>query len=45
MDFMKQEIKRIIRIYDEERDGDGIFFDVYELILAKLDSELLVKDT
>lgn len=42
---MKQEINKIIRIYDEEENGDGIFFDVYELILGKLDSELLVKDT
>lgn len=42
---MKQETKKIIRVYNEEGDGDGIFFDVYELILAKLDSELLVKDT
>lgn len=42
---MKQEIRKIIRVYDEEGEGDGIFFDVYELILAKLDSELLVKDT
>jgi len=42
---MKQEISKIIRVYDEERSSDEIFFDVYELILSKFDSELLVKDT
>lgn len=42
---MKQEINKTIRVYNEERNSDEIFFDVYELILAKLDSELLVKDT
>ena len=42
---MRQRINKIIRVYEEERNGDEIFFDNYELILAKLDSELLVKDT
>ncbi len=42
---MRQRINKIIRVYEEERNGDEIFFDIYELILAKLDSELLVKDT
>jgi len=42
---MKKEINKIIRVYDEEGNGDEIFFDIYELILSKLDSELLVKDT
>jgi hypothetical protein len=42
---MKKEINKIIRVYDEERSGDEIFFDIYELVLSKLDSELLVKDT
>jgi len=42
---MIQKTNKIIRVYDEERDSDEIFFDVYELILAKLDSESLVKET
>jgi len=42
---MKKEINKIIRVYDEEGSSDKIFFDIYELILLKLDSELLVKDT
>ena len=42
---MKQKVNKIIRIYNEERSSDEIFFDIYELILAKLDSELLVKNT
>jgi len=42
---MVQKTNKIIRIYDEERNSDEIFFDVYELILAKLDSESLVKET
>ena len=42
---MVQEINKITRSYDKENNGDEIFFDVYELILAKLDDELLVKET
>ena len=42
---MVQEINKIIRVYDKEKNNDEIFFDVYELILAKLDNELLVKET
>jgi len=42
---MKKEINKIVRVYDEEGSDDKIFFDIYELILSKLDSELLVKDT
>ena len=42
---MVQEINKITRIYDKENNADEIFFDVYELILAKLDDELLVKET
>jgi hypothetical protein len=42
---MVQEINKITRFYDKENNGDEIFFDVYELILAKLDDELLVKET
>jgi len=42
---MVKDDNKIIRVYDEERNGDEIFFDVYELILAKLDSESLVKET
>jgi len=42
---MKKEIKKIVRVYDEEGSSDEIFFVIYELILLKLDSELLVKDT
>jgi len=42
---MIQKTNKIIRVYEEEKNGDEIFFDVYELILAKLDSETLVKET
>ena len=42
---MVKDTNKIIRVYEEERNGDEIFFDVYELILAKLDSESLVKET
>ena len=42
---MVKDTNKIIRVYDEKRNGDEIFFDVYELILAKLDSESLVKET
>ena len=42
---MVKDINKIIRVYDEERNGNEIFFDIYELILTKLDCELLVKDT
>jgi len=42
---MVQEIKKITRFYNEESNGDEIFFDVYELILSKLDEELLVKES
>jgi len=40
---MAQEIKKISRLYNKENSGDEIFYDVYELILSKLDDELLVK--
>ncbi len=42
---MVKDTNKIIRVYEEERSSDEIFFDVYELILAKLDSESLVKET
>ena len=42
---MVKDTNKIIRVYNEERNGDEIFFDVYELILTKLDSESLVKET
>jgi len=42
---MVQEINKVTRSYDKENNGDEIFFDVYELILAKLDDELFVKET
>jgi hypothetical protein len=42
---MDEDTNRIIRIYNEEGNDDDIFIDIYELILSKLDSELLVKDT
>jgi DNA-binding protein Fis len=42
---MAQEIKKITRFYNNENNGDEIFFDAYELILSKLEEELLVKDT
>jgi len=42
---MDDNNNRIIRIYNEKRNDDDIFIDVYELILAKLDSKSLVKDT
>ena len=42
---MMQEINKIIRVFDKEKNNDEIFFDVYELILAKLGNELLVKET
>ena len=42
---MIKDTNKIIRVYEEEKNGDEIFFDVYELILAKLDSETLVKET
>ena len=41
---MAQEIKKISRFYNKENNGDEIFYDVYELILSKLDDELLVKE-
>lgn len=43
---MRPEINKIIRIYDEEKSSyDEIIFDIYEIILAKLDSKSLVKET
>jgi hypothetical protein len=42
---MVEEINKIIRVYDKEKNNDEIFFDVYELILAKIDNESLVKET
>ena len=42
---MVEETNKIIRVYDKEKNNDEIFFDVYELILAKLDNESLVKET
>jgi len=42
---MDKNINRITRIYNEEGNDDDIFIDIYELILAKLDIESLVKDT
>ena len=42
---MVEEINKIIRVYDKEKNNDEIFFDVYELILAKLDNVSLVKET
>jgi len=42
---MRHKIDRTIRVYNEERNGDEIFYDIYELILEKLDSESLVKET
>ena len=42
---MTQEIKKITRFYDKENNGDEIFFYVYELILSKLEDELLVKES
>jgi len=42
--IMAQEIKKISRFYNKENSGDEIFYDVYELILSKLDDELLVKE-
>ena len=41
---MAQEIKKISRFYNKENSGDEMFFDVYELILSKLEDELLVKE-
>jgi len=41
---MIKDTNKIIRVYEVEKNGDGIFFDVYELILTKLDSESLVKE-
>jgi len=41
---MAQEIKKISRFYNKENSGDEIFYDAYELILSKLDDELLVKE-
>jgi len=40
---MRTRINKIIRVYDEERNNDEIIFDVYEMILEKLDNESLVK--
>jgi len=40
---MRTRINKIIRVYDEERNNDEIIFDVYEVILEKLDNESLVK--
>ena len=40
---MRTGINKIIRVYDEERNNDEIIFDVYEMILEKLDNESLVK--
>lgn len=42
---MRQRINKIIGVYEEESNGDEIFFDIYKLILAKLDSESFVKET
>jgi len=42
---MDDSNNRIIRIYNEKRNNDDIFIDVYELILTKLDIKSLVKDT
>jgi hypothetical protein len=38
-----QEINKINRIYKTDRDNDEVIFDVYEMILEKLDDELLEK--
>ena len=40
---MRTRINKIVRVYDEERNNDEIIFDVYEVILEKLDNESLVK--
>lgn len=42
---MIQKTNKIIRVYNEERNGDEIIFNIYEIILEKLDSESLVKET
>jgi len=42
---MIQKTNKIIRVYNEEMNGDEIIFDIYEIILEKLDSESLVKET
>jgi len=42
---MRHKIERTIRVYSEEGNCDEIFYDIYELILEKLDSESLVKET
>lgn len=41
---MAQEVKNISRFYNKENSGDEVLYDVYELILSKLDDELLVKE-
>ena len=43
--IMVQEINKIIRVYDTERNNDEIIFDVYDMILTKLDNDLLVKES
>ena len=42
---MVKDTNKIIRVYNEERNSDEIIFDIYEIILEKLDSESLVKET
>ena len=41
---MIKDIDKIHRIYDDEKDGmDNILFDIYEIILEKLDGDSLTK--
>jgi len=40
-----QEVNEIYRIYNTKSNNDEILFDIYEMILAKLDNDLLVKET
>jgi len=37
-----QEINKINRIYKTDRENDEVIFDVYDMILEKLDNESLV---
>jgi len=37
-----QEIDKINRIYKTDRENDEVIFDVYDMILEKLDNESLV---
>lgn len=41
---MVKEADKIYRIYDEEKEfADEIIFDIYEIILEKLDGDPLTK--